>query len=238
MTLSNIRSGIFNIAQSMGNFAYNTGAQASNSFNVLSQDLKDLDTAITFAKAGDVFISAKAAFGFGQVPSCAESYQSAVGYLEGWNALMTFPDAIKETIKKVSELFVKHTCYAAIDCISMVTGCFNATCETVGFLENQLAIPCFNGISDVVKTSNFQALAVGAAARVAVASERVFSFAVGSKDVGYGEGVENGLAIAKNLGDFVFAVTILTTNSPLVMAGASSLSAASKVAMYGWSKFV
>ncbi len=238
MTVANIGSQVYGAYQGAVNFGYNTSIQAGRAFAVVSKDITDLDTAIMFAKAGDVFLAAKETLGFGKVTSSGEAYQGAVGYLEGWNALMTFPDTIKQTIEKVSEFFLNQTYYMAIDCVGAVTGLFNAACETAGFLENQLDIPCFKGISDMTEKSNFQALALGATARMAIAAERVFGYISGKGDVSYKDGVENGLDVAKNFGDLILAVTMVTSGSKPMLVGASALSAASKVAKYSFSKTI
>ena len=238
MTVANIGSQVYGVYQGALNFGYNTSIQAGRAFSVMSKDITDLDTAIMFAKAGDVFLAAKETLGFGNLTSSGEAYRGAVGYLEGWNALMTFPDAIKQTIEKVSEFFINQTYYMAIDCVGTITGLFNAACETASFLENQMSVPCFKGISDMTEKSNFQALALGATARMAIAAERVFSYVSGKGDAGYRDGVENGLDVAKNFGDLVLAVTMVTSGSKPVLVGASALSAASKVAKYSFSKMV
>ncbi|MES2199196.1 MAG: hypothetical protein V4489_03400 [Chlamydiota bacterium] len=238
MSVANVGNGIYEMGRGVVNIASNVTTQAGRVFAVLNEDVKDLETAIMLGKVGDVLIKAKETLGFGKTSSSEQSYQGVLGTLDGWNALKTFPDTIIETKAKVSEFFMKQTYSIAMDCVSAVTGLFNAACEVVGFLEAQLAVPCFKGISDVLETSNFQALAAGATARTLTAGERVFSYVSSKGNISYKDGVGSGLDVVKNLGDLAFAVTMLTTGSQSMLLGASALSTASKVTKYAFSKFV
>ncbi len=238
MTVSNIGSQVYGLGQGVFNIVSNASSQAGRAFSVLNEDVKDLETVIMLGKVGDVVITAKETLGFGKATSSEKAFQGVLGTLDGWNALKTFPDAILETKEKVSEFFMKKTCSIAMDCVSAVTGLFNAACDVIGFLENQLAIPFFKGISDMVEVSNFRALAVGATARASIAAERVFSYVSGKGDVSHKDLVNNALDLTKNMGDLGLAVTILTGASKTALVGASSVSAACKLAKYGFSKIV
>lgn len=238
MTVSNVASQVYGMGQGVVSFVCNTSVQAGKVFSVLNKDVQDLETAIMLGKVGDVVITAKETLGFGKATSSEKAYQGVVGTLDGWNALKTFPDAVLETKEKVSDFFIKKTYAIAMDCVSAVTGLFNATCDVVGFLENQLALPFFKGVSDILETSNFQALAAGATARASIAAERVFSYLSGKGGVSDKDMVNNVLDLTKNMGDLGLAVSMLTGANKVALVGASSISAASKLAKYGFSKIV
>jgi hypothetical protein len=236
MTVSSLGGQVLGACQGSVNFLNSSCSEAGRVFTVLSEDVAEIETAIMFGKVLDVFISAKETLGFGVASSTDKAYQSALGCLDAWNAVMTFPGAIKASVEKVSEFFIKQTYLLAADCVGTLTGTFNAACDVVGFIENQLEVACFKGISDSLETSNFQALAVGATARTAIAAEKLFASVSAKKD--YRGGIEGGLDVVKNLGDLTLAVAMLADGGKSVAVVASALSTASKVAQYSYSKLI
>lgn len=235
MTIANIGNQAYSLSQGVYNAVVNATVFCGKAFTVLSKDAADTEVVLTLTKAAGVFIEAKGVFGCGSANSAEKAFQAQVSNLDGWNSLMTFPDAIRDTVLKITELLSKGGYALAADCVGVVSGLLNSTYEVVSFFENELGVSALKGLSEMTESANFQALAVGATARTAIAAEKVFAYFL-NKEVDLGNLVNNVLDVTKNAGDIAFAAFKLTKGSEVALASASSLSAASKVAKYCFSK--
>ena len=109
MTVSNVGGQAYVAYQGSVDFLNSSCSEAGRVFTILSKDVAEIETAIMFGKVVDVFIAAKEALGFGVTSFSEKSYQDALGCLDAWNAVMTFPGAVKGSVEKVSEFFIKQT---------------------------------------------------------------------------------------------------------------------------------
>lgn len=217
--------------------------QMGRGVKAVSKDLCDMTNMITHAKAMDAFISVKETF-FGMETTASESmFKGSLKHLKGWNSVMTIADSALETASKVSAFVTNATVQRATDLVSGLTGLINKAYDVASFLENQIAVPFFNGISKAYESVHFQALALGSCARAAIAGERLVSYTFQTDlfekgAVGTDAAVKNGLKLGESLAALSLAGSILTGAGSKAIVASSAIGAACKLSEYYWSNIL
>lgn len=197
-------------------------------YEVIPSDLCQMDKLIMYAKVveavnsvADVFFSTKIPF--------ADNFKGALRTLKGWNALGGLPQQIKDTIDKMHGFLRAPGCFFR-ESIGAVTGLINKAYDAASFLENQIAIPFFKGVSEQYKSTHFSALGVGALNRL-IQLIQLQSYS----------GLQISpctFAIVENLSSVVLASSMLMGGGSQVTAAASALGAFAKGAGYCWVKIL
>lgn len=204
--------------------------------NVLIMQCKVLEAA---AGVADVFFSVKT--------TALDGFKGAFKTLKGWNALGTLPTTVKETVRAINgciqERIFPRFIGAFVDCIGRSSVVVNKTYDVASFLENQIAIPFFKGVSAAYKSTHFQALGIGSMARLVSSSERLISYSVGGDLFGQGQvsgygAVNYGFKTVESVSSVVFAGSMLMGGGAQLTTAASAVGAFSKGVEYVWTNIL
>ena len=190
-------------------------------FDVISKGLCEMDTLIKHGKLVEAFCSVSDVFFSAKMPF-EDNFKGALKTLKGWNALGGLPKQIMATTTKIYQLVAEKSFNAFMACTAAVAGSINKTYDAASFLEKQIGIPFFAGISDSYKTTHFQAVGVGAAVRFTNAAPSV---------------VHNPAArfqAVESLAGMVFAGSILAGGGAQLTTAASAVGAVTKGIEYIW----
>ncbi len=138
----------------------------------LSRDLCEMNTLIMGGKIVEAFSSIADVFFSVKMP-CDDNFRGAVKTLKGWSALGSLPRQVMMTAQGVYNLAMDLTFNALMGCVSNGAAVINKAYDAASFLEKQIAIPFFAGVTDLYRKTNFQAVGVGATIRFVSALPRV-----------------------------------------------------------------
>lgn len=215
-------------------------------FCVLMNDMSNTNTLIMECKlleaasgVADVFFSVQT--------NALDGFKGALKTLKGWNALGTLPTTVKQTVRAVNscmqERIFPRFVGAFVDCIGRASVIVNKTYDVASFLENQIAVPFFKGVSAAYKSTHFQALGIGSMARLVSSSERLISYSVGGDLFGQGQvsgygAVNYGFKTVESVSSVVFAGSMLMGGGAQLTTAASAVGAFSKGVEYVWTNIL
>lgn len=213
---------------SMVDYGYN---QASRAFGVAT---RSVDTLIKHGKVIDAFNSVSDVFFSTKMPY-ADSFKESFKTLKGYNALATLPQQAIVTARNVYYFVTRATFNNMKFCIGSVAGLINKAYDAASFLEKEIAVPFFKGVSEKWKATHFQAIGVGAALRfMNAAPEAIISLR--DKHLLDSLTYHSGpiFQTIESLSSVVFAGSILMGAGAQITTAASAIGAFTKGAEYYW----
>ncbi|MES2199194.1 MAG: hypothetical protein V4489_03390 [Chlamydiota bacterium] len=183
-----------------------------------------------FNSASDVFFSTKMPY--------SDSFKEALKTFKGANALATLPQQIGSIVKSVSWFIERQSFGALTGCIAVAAGTINKVYDAASFLDREVAVPFFKGVTELYKTVHFQAVAVGASVRFIVAAPRVADFCLSGellKTLQEGRYDSSYIFQAvESVATMVFAGSILMGGGAQLTTAASAVGAFTKGVEFYW----
>lgn len=214
---------------SMVDYGYN---QASRAFGVAT---KSVDTLIKHGKVIEAFNSISDVFFSTKMPY-ADTFKELFKTLKGCNALATLPQQAITTARNVYCFVTSLTLNNMKFCIGSAAGLINKAYDAASFLEKEIAVPFFKGVSEKWKATHFQAVGVGAAIRfMNAAPAAMYSLSHESLRDSLGSYRSGPIfQTIESLSSMVFAGSILTGAGAQIATAASAIGAFTKGAEYYW----
>ncbi len=214
-------------------------AQGEKAAGVFTKDLADMEKMTTHAKIIDAYFSVQSTF-FSVENKHAEGFKGALKTLKGWIALGTLPKQIKETQEKVEVCFKYFYGALILDAVAAIGTLVNKSYDAANFLEKQLGLSYFAGVTDRFASTHFGFLGLASSARLLTAGEKVVSYFIDSHVFScsrpdFDGCVKNGLKVVENLSTVVFASAMIYGGSNQLKTATSAISAFAKGAEYYWS---
>lgn len=191
----------------------------------VSKDLCEMNILIMGGKVAEAFSSVADVFFSAKMP-CDDNFRGALKTLKGWSSLGSLPRQVMVTAQEVYYLFKVQTFNALMSCVSKGAAVINKAYDAASFLEKQIAIPFFAGVTDLYKKTNFQAVGVGAAIR----------FISAVPLMGYSSSAT--LQAVESAASMVFSGTMLMGGSAQLATAASATGAFAKGLDYFWTRIL